>query len=113
MRPEMTPGWSITLLTQALCLIDEEYKELQFASSSLEPDLYNKRARENFLKELTDLIYVCFQMAVNLNLPITEAYLRVHASNMSKLDDNGNPIFKDGKVMKGPNYKPPSLIDIV
>jgi hypothetical protein len=42
-----------------------------------------------------------------------EAFSRVHSSNMSKLDSNGNPILReDGKVMKGPNYKKPDLTDL-
>ena len=53
-------------------------------------------------------------MAVALGLPVQEAFNRVHASNMSKLDEDGNPIYReDGKVMKGPNYKPPYLEDLV
>lgn len=45
---------------------------------------------------------------------ILEAFRRVHASNMSKLDDNGEPILReDGKVMKGPNYKKPYLTDLL
>ena len=45
---------------------------------------------------------------------ILKAFERVHASNMSKLDDNGKPIFReDGKVMKGPNYKKPYLTDLL
>ena len=43
-----------------------------------------------------------------------EAFARVHDSNMSKLDSNGNPVLReDGKVMKGPNYKKPDLTDLV
>ena len=43
-----------------------------------------------------------------------EAFDRVHASNMSKLGDDGKPIRReDGKVLKGPNYKPPVLIDLI
>ena len=42
------------------------------------------------------------------------AYNRVHESNMSKLGDSGKPIYrKDGKVLKGPNYKKPDLKDLV
>lgn len=45
---------------------------------------------------------------------IIEAFRRVHASNMSKLDDNGKPILReDGKIMKGPNYKKPYLTDLL
>lgn len=43
-----------------------------------------------------------------------EAFARVHHSNMSKLDKNGEPILReDGKVMKGPNYKAPDLTDLL
>lgn len=44
----------------------------------------------------------------------TEAFARVHMSNMSKLDENGKPIKReDGKVLKGPLYKPADLSDLV
>ena len=39
---------------------------------------------------------------------------RIFESNMSKLDEDGKPIYRDdGKVLKGPNYKAPSLSDLV
>ena len=42
-----------------------------------------------------------------------EAFSRVHDSNMSKLDNSGNPVLReDGKVTKGPNYKKPDLTDL-
>jgi predicted HAD superfamily Cof-like phosphohydrolase len=45
---------------------------------------------------------------------LDEAMKRIHRSNMSKLDDTGQPIYRhDGKVLKGPNYKEPTLTDIV
>ena len=45
---------------------------------------------------------------------LSEAFTRVHDSNMSKLDSNGNPILReDGKVMKGKNYKKPDLPDLL
>lgn len=43
-----------------------------------------------------------------------EAFDRVHASNMSKLGDDGKPIRReDGKILKGPNYREPDLTDLV
>jgi len=39
------------------------------------------------LKELADLVYVCYQYAENLGWNLDEALLRVHESNMSKLDE--------------------------
>ena len=66
------------------------------------------------LKELADLVYVCYQYAENQRWDLDEALDRVHKSNMSKLDEDGKPIFrKDGKVLKGPNYAPPNLEDLV
>jgi uncharacterized membrane protein len=45
---------------------------------------------------------------------IQEALRRVHLSNMSKLGEDGKPIRReDGKIMKGPNYQPPFLKDLV
>ena len=70
--------------------------------------------RAECLKELADLVYVCYQYAENLDWDLDEALYRVHASNMSKLDEDGKPIYrKDGKVLKGPNYAPPNLEDLV
>jgi hypothetical protein len=44
---------------------------------------------------------------------IQAAFLRVHQSNMTKLGDDGKPIKReDGKIMKGPNYKPPVMDDL-
>lgn len=45
---------------------------------------------------------------------LDEAFTRVHASNMSKLGEDGKPIRRsDGKIQKGPNYKPADLLDLV
>ena len=44
---------------------------------------------------------------------LNEALYRVHRSNMSKLGEDGKPIRReDGKILKGPNYKPPFLDDL-
>ena len=62
------------------------------------------------LKELSDLVFVCYQFAAAFNLDLDEALRRVFESNMSKLDEQGNVIYReDGKVLKGPNYQPPNL----
>jgi len=70
--------------------------------------------RASALKELTDLLYVVWQFAENMGWDLDEAWERVHESNMSKLDENGKPIYReDGKVLKGPFYKNPILGDLV
>ena len=93
-------------------LIVEEFKEFLEAESTLY--LSSNDHKESALKELADLVYVCYQYAENMGWDLDEAMYRVHESNMSKLDDEGNPIYReDGKVLKGPNYKPPNLQDLV
>jgi predicted HAD superfamily Cof-like phosphohydrolase len=93
-------------------LIVEEFKEFLEAEQLLLKDF--TRNKEDCLKELADLVYVCYQYAANMGWDLDEAMDRVHKSNMSKLDDNGQPIFReDGKVLKSPNYQPPTLTDLV
>ena len=69
---------------------------------------------EEALKELADLVYVCYQYAANMGWPLDEALDRVHKSKMSKLGEDGKPIYReDGKVLKGPDYEPPTLMDLI
>jgi NTP pyrophosphatase (non-canonical NTP hydrolase) len=92
-------------------LIVEEFKEFLEADgklfrTGLEP-------KQDCLKELADLVYVCYQYAENQHWFLDEALNRVHESNMSKLGEDGKPIYReDGKVLKGPGYKPPDLSDL-
>ena len=87
-------------------LIDEEFKEFVYACDN--------EGYEEELKELADLVYVCFQYAENMEWDLEKALDRVHKSNMSKLGLDGRPIRRsDGKVLKGPNYQPPNLNDLV
>jgi predicted HAD superfamily Cof-like phosphohydrolase len=65
------------------------------------------------LKELADLVFVCYQFAAARGWNLDVAMRRVFESNMSKLVD-GKPLRRsDGKVLKGPNYQPPILDDLV
>ena len=92
-------------------LIVEEFKEVLEA----EGQLWRKSPIPQYetLKELADLVYVCYQYAENMGWLLDEAMNRVHESNMSKLGEDGKPIYReDGKVLKGPNYKPPDLSDL-
>lgn len=61
----------------------------------------------NLAKELADLLYVVYGTAAAYGIPIDDVYREVHRSNMSKLGEDGKPIYReDGKVLKGPNYSP-------
>ena len=88
------------------CLIDEEWSEFHEA--------YHHETEVNQLKELADLVYVCYQFAASQDWDLDEAMRRVHTSNMSKLGEDGKPIYRgDGKVLKGPNYAPPELTTLI
>ena len=92
-------------------LIVEEFKEFLEAEGLLFRQ--NNTIHSEALKELADLVYVCYQYAENMGWFLDEALDRVHASNMSKLGEDGQPVYReDGKVLKGPNYKPPDLTDL-
>ena len=92
-------------------LIVEEFKEFLEAEGML--FMHGRNHQEHALKELADLVYVCYQYAENMGWFLDEALNRVHESNMSKLGEDGKPIYReDGKVLKGPNYKPPDLSDL-
>ena len=91
-------------------LIEEEAAEFLEAADELFADPENNKRREELLKELCDLVFVCYQFAATYDLDLDEALRRVFESNMSKLDESGKPIYReDGKVLKGPNYKAPDL----
>ena len=87
-------------------LIREEYWEFNQAEADYKPDQYA-------LKELADLVFVCFQYATAAGWELDQALDRVFKSNMSKLE-KGKPVKNaQGKVTKGRNYKAPYLEDLV
>ena len=59
---------------------------------------------------LTDILYVTYGAGHAFGINLDKCFEEVQNSNMSKLDDNGKPIYNEhGKVMKGPNYFKPDL----
>lgn len=63
-------------------------------------------------KELADLVYVTLGTVLSLGLQaeFERCFDAIHVSNMSKLGEDGKPIYReDGKVLKGPNYSPADL----
>lgn len=87
-------------------LISEELEELDLA-------LTNKDIVE-VADALTDLLYVVYGAGHAFGIDLDECFTEVHESNMSKLGEDGKPIYReDGKVLKGPNYFPPNLEEIV
>lgn len=70
-------------------------------------------AETEFLDALADSLVTLYGLAQGSGMPITEAFDIVHESNMSKLGEDGKPVYftdgqKKGKIGKGPNYIPPT-----
>lgn len=63
---------------------------------------------------IADLLYVVYGAALTFGIPVREVFTEVHRSNMTKLGDDGVPVYReDGKVLKGPNFSPPQLLPIL
>ena len=93
-------------------LIKEEASEFLVAADECFADPENPKAREEVVKELSDLVFVCYQFAATYGIDLDKAMTLVFESNLSKLDEQGKPIYRaDGKVLKGPNYAPPDLAE--
>ena len=87
-------------------LIKEELEELTEAMN-------NKDLLE-VADALTDILYVTYGAGHAFGIDLDQCFAEVQNSNMSKLDENGKPIYNDaGKVMKGPNYFKPDLSKFV
>ena len=87
-------------------LIREELEELL--------DALNKENLVEIADALTDILYVTYGAGHAFGIDLDTCYTEVHRSNMSKLGQDGKPIHReDGKVMKGPGYRPPNLIPII
>ena len=89
-----------------LDLIKEELSELTEAMN-------NKDLLE-VADALTDILYVTYGAGHAFGIDLDKCFEEVQNSNMSKLDDNGKPIYNEyGKVMKGPNYFKPDLTKFI
>ena len=85
-----------------LDLITEELEELKNAMES--KDLLE------VADALTDILYVTYGAGHAFGINLDKCFDEVQNSNMSKLGNNGKPIYNEsGKVMKGPNYFKPDL----
>lgn len=101
------PGFpSLNVQALRIDLISEEFKELVDAIAT--KDLVE------VADALTDLLYVVYGAGHAFGIDLDSCFDEVHGSNMSKLGEDGRPIYReDGKVLKGPNYFPPDLEEIL
>ena len=95
-----------TIVQLRVDLIEEELNELKEA------------IKNNDLVEvadaLTDILYVTYGAGHSFGVDLDKCFDEVQRSNMSKLGEDGNPIYNEsGKVMKGPNYSAQDLKKII
>lgn len=100
-------------------LIGEEVEELYAEIDKARAEIaaggsITRETLAAMMKELADVQYILSGMVVTFGMPADRVFERVHQSNMSKLGHDGKPVRRDdGKVMKGPNYHPPKLDDLI
>ena len=83
-------------------MINEELEELKQAIS--------EKNLSEVADALTDILYVTYGAGHAFGINLDKCFEEVQNSNMSKLGEDGKPIYNDkGKVMKGPNYFKPNL----
>ena len=99
-------------------LSTEKINKLRVSLINEELEEFKEAIKNNDLKEvadaLTDILYVTYGAGHAFGINLDKCFDEVQQSNMSKLGDDGKPIYNDkGKVMKGPNYFKPDLTKFV
>ena len=95
-------------------LSSEKINNLRISLINEELEEFKEAIRNNDLKEaadaLTDILYVTYGAGHAFGINLDKCFDEVQRSNMSKLDEDGKPIYNEfGKVMKGPKYFKPDL----
>ena len=93
---------------------DTNIVELRYSLIKEELEEFHQAIQDKNLKEiadsLTDILYVTYGAGHAFGIDLDKCFDEVQKSNMSKLGDDGKPIYnKHGKVMKGPKYFKPDL----
>ena len=100
--------------------ISEERKQLRYELMKEENEEYLEAAKNNDLVEvadaLGDMLYILCGTIIEHGMQdkIEAVFNEIQRSNMSKLGEDGKPIYReDGKVLKGPNYFKPNIAEIL
>jgi len=100
--------------------ISDDRKHLRFELMKEENEEYLEAAKNNDLVEvadaLGDMLYILCGTIIEHGMQdkIEEVFNEIQRSNMSKLGEDGKPIYReDGKVLKGPNYFKPNIAEIL
>jgi predicted HAD superfamily Cof-like phosphohydrolase len=101
-------------------LISKQESELRHKIMVEEVDEYLEATQKDDLvgiaDALGDQLYILCGTILKHGMQgiIEKVFDEIHGSNLSKLDENGEPLLRsDGKIIKGPNYCPPNILGIV
>lgn len=102
-RPELPPQ---NILDLRKALVIEEWNELMAA--------IDRNDLVGVADALGDINYVVQGFAIACGIDLDAVTEEIHTSNMTKLGGDGKPLYRDdGKVLKGPDYRPPNLSKII
>ncbi|MGW6197148.1 pyrophosphohydrolase domain-containing protein [Kribbella sp. NPDC055110] len=63
--------------------------------------------------ELADVVYAAYGTAISYGIDLDAVLIEIHKANMTKLDANGLPIERNGKVQKSDRYRPPNVAEVI
>src|SRR5262249_41916280 len=101
-RPTVPPD---ELVANRQRLLEEEVGELAEAVRG--------RPLDPIARERADGVYVAYGTALTYGIDLDAVLAEVHRANMSKLDRDGRPVFRDGKVQKGDGFRPPDVAAVL
>lgn len=117
---EFHEAFGLGIQQKPIANLDENKLKLRFDLMAEENEEYLEAAKNNDIVEvadaLGDMLYILCGTILEHGMQhkIEEVFNEIQRSNMSKLGSDGKPIYReDGKVMKGPNYFKPNIIEII
>lgn len=117
---EFHSAFKLNIQSEPTVAISDERKQLRFELMKEENEEYLEAAKNNDLVEvadaLGDMLYILCGTIIEHGMQhkIEEVFDEIQRSNMSKLGEDGKPIYReDGKVLKGPNYFKPNIKEIL
>ena len=117
---EFHTAFKLNMNKEPIVNIGEDRKKLRFDLMKEENEEYLEAAENNDLVEvadaLGDMLYILCGTIIEHGMQdkIEEVFNEIQRSNMSKLGNDGKPIYReDGKVLKGPNYFKPNIAEIL
>lgn len=117
---EFHESFKLGIQHKPIAKLDDDKLKLRFDLMAEENEEYLEAAKNNDLVEvadaLGDMLYILCGTILEhgMQYKIDEVFNEIQRSNMSKLGEDGNPIYReDGKVLKGPNYFKPNIAAII